>query len=595
MFALPRPLRAGGVFRSVADGALAVPGPFMPAKLKSSKLAAASRRAQGAPGRSRGRSEPSLIKTALRTLEAAFNQQFWLVDVATGEMSASGAPELAFDVGPRLALLEHTARRGKPEIIEHESPLSMLAVPLGGLSDGCTLVAVSVFVHKAVESEAEIASAAQVFGVDATRALAWARQAETWFPRVLLRLAESTIENLAQRGQLAYLEHEINEAVAHARDTYAELGLLHRLARRLNVSEDDGRTWGRAVEWLAEVVPAQCLAAVSRRSAEADDRGPSALAHREVIHGECPLEPQQVTDLMERLGAAAHRPLVLGRAHTSGPGWSYPEVHELAAAPIIDGARVAGWLVAINHAGAAYDELCEFGSAELRLLETAGSMLAIHRSNAGLFFRQADLFDASVRALISAIDAKDRYTHGHSERVARVAVCLAEQLALSKDEVRTIYLGGLLHDIGKIGVDDRVLNHPGKLSAEEFDQIKEHPRLGHEILRGVRQLEKILPIVLHHHEAWDGSGYPDGLQGDAIPLLARVVAVADAFDAMSSDRPYRSGMSDEKLETILRDGAGKQWDPTVVHAFFAARDPIRQAASATADGLVPLDPFQWVN
>lgn len=567
----------------------------MAVNLSLSKLAAAPRPMSAEPARPRGRAERNLVKTALRSLESAFNQQFWLVDVGTGELSASGTPELAYEMAPRMALLEHAARRGKSEIIEHESPLSMLAVPLRGLNDGASLVAVSVFLHMAVESEAEIASAASLFGIDVGRALAWARQAETWSPRVLLRLAESTVENLAQRGQLTYLEHEINEAVAHARDTYAELGLLHRLARRLNVSEDDGRMWGRAVEWLAEAVPAQCLAAVSRRSENADERAPFDLAHREVVHGECPLEPQQVTDLMERLGAAAHRPLVLNRANTSGPGWSYPEVHELAAAPIVDGARIAGWLVAINHVGAAHDELCEFGSAELRLLETAGSMLAIHRSNAGLFYRQADLFDASVRALISSIDAKDRYTHGHSERVARVAVCLAEQLALSKDEVRTIYLGGLLHDIGKIGIDDSVLNNPGKLTPEEFDHIKEHPRLGYEILRGVRQLEKILPIVLHHHEAWDGSGYPDGLQGDEAPLLARVVAVADAFDAMSSDRPYRTGMSDEKLETILRDGAGKQWDPTVVDAFFGARDQIRQAASATADGLVPLDPFQWVN
>ncbi len=499
------------------------------------------------------------------------------------------------DIAPRLALLEQAALRGKPEIVEHESPLSMLAVPLKGIDGAGSLVAIGVFVNMAVQSEAEIASAARVFGVDAARALAWARLAETWSPRVLLRLAESTIENILQRGQLSYLEHEINEAVAHARDTYAELGLLHRLARRLNVSEDDGRLWGRAVEWLAEAVPAQCLAVVPRLGDRSAHRALHASAHREAVHGECPMEPHELATMLDRLGAAAQRPLVLNREQTAGPAWGYPQVHELAAAPIVDGGRISGWLVALNHAGAAGDELCQFGSAELRLLETAGTMLGIHSSNAGLFYRQADLFDASVRALISAIDAKDQYTHGHSERVARVSVILGEQLALSKDECRTLYLGGLLHDIGKIGIDDRVLNKPGKLTPEEFDHIKQHPRLGYEILRGVRQLEKILPIVLQHHEAWDGSGYPDGLRGDETPLLARVVAVADSFDAMSSDRPYRPGMPEAKLEAILREGAGKQWDATVVDAFFAARDEIRQASSEALDDLVPLDPFQWVH
>jgi response regulator RpfG family c-di-GMP phosphodiesterase len=111
----------------------------------------------------------------------------------------------------------------------------------------------------------------------------------------------------------------------------------------------------------------------------------------------------------------------------------------------------------------------------------------------------------------------------------------------------------------------------------------------------VRQLEKILPIVLHHHEAWDGSGYPHGLKGDETPLLARVVAVADAFDAMSSDRPYRAGMPDEKLNSILREGAGRQWDPQVIDAFFTVRDEIRQASRDASFASVPLDATAWVH
>jgi putative nucleotidyltransferase with HDIG domain len=251
--------------------------------------------------------------------------------------------------------------------------------------------------------------------------------------------------------------------------------------------------------------------------------------------------------------------------------------------------------LAINHNGAANGGVCEFGSAEVRLLESVSTILGVHRSNTGLFHRQADLFGAAVRALISAIDAKDNYTHGHSERVARVSMCLAERLHLPKAEVNTIYLGGLLHDIGKIGVDDAVLNKPGPLTPEEFDKIKQHPQLGYDILCGVRQLDRILPIVLHHHEAWDGSGYPHGLKSDETPLLARVTAVADAFDAMSSDRPYRRGMPDEKLDAIFREGAGRQWDPMVIDAFFDVRDEVRQAARDAAFSTVPLDAMSWVD
>ena len=122
-----------------------------------------------------------------------------------------------------------------------------------------------------------------------------------------------------------------------------------------------------------------------------------------------------------------------------------------------------------------------------------------------------------------------------------------------------------------------------------------HPQLGYDILREVQQLQRILPIVLHHHEAWDGSGYPHGLRGEETPLLARVTAVADAYDAMSSDRPYRRGMPDEKLDAIFREGSGRQWDPTVIDAFFAAREQVRQASHDVASLAIPLDAASWVH
>ena len=157
-----------------------------------------------------------------------------------------------------------------------------------------------------------------------------------------------------------------------------------------------------------------------------------------------------------------------------------------------------------------------------------------------------------VRALTSAIDAKDPYTCGHSDRVARVAVRLAEELGCDRKLIDTIYLSGLLHDVGKIGIDDNVLRKPGKLTDGEYEHIKtpRRDRLPHP--GDIKQLDEVLPVVLHHHEQWDGRGYPQGLAGKEIPLLARIVAVADSFDAMASDRPYRQGMPDEKLDDHAR-------------------------------------------
>jgi HD-GYP domain-containing protein (c-di-GMP phosphodiesterase class II) len=175
--------------------------------------------------------------------------------------------------------------------------------------------------------------------------------------------------------------------------------------------------------------------------------------------------------------------------------------------------------------------------------------------------------------------------------VARIAVCLAGEMRLGNDELEALYLGGLLHDIGKIGIDDRVLNKPGPLTFEEFEQVKLHPKFGYDLLQGVRPLEKVLPMVLYHHEAWDGTGYPQQLKGDETPRLARIMAVADACDAMSSDRPYRPGLAEDEVDELFREGAGRQWAPEVVAALFARREEIHRITAEGAVGNVSLEPL----
>jgi putative nucleotidyltransferase with HDIG domain len=184
--------------------------------------------------------------------------------------------------------------------------------------------------------------------------------------------------------------------------------------------------------------------------------------------------------------------------------------------------------------------------------------------------RNRELFIGSLRAFAAAIDAKDPYTRGHSERVAALARAIAGHLGLPEEVREKVWIGALLHDVGKIGVDDQVLKKGGALTAAEYEQIKAHPTIGAEILSPIEQLKEILPAVRWHHECWNGRGYPDGLSGEAIPLLARIVSVADTFDAVTTSRPYQEGYTLEfALETLTRN-AGSRFDAKIVTAFLHA-------------------------
>lgn len=180
-----------------------------------------------------------------------------------------------------------------------------------------------------------------------------------------------------------------------------------------------------------------------------------------------------------------------------------------------------------------------------------------------------------VTSLASAIDAKDEYTRGHSTSVSRYAEALARALNMPEKEVERIKLGALLHDIGKIGIPETVLKKPSKLNDEEWEIMKQHPTIGAEkVLLPNESLHDLIPIVKYHHEHWDGSGYPEKLKGDDIPLAARIVSVADAYHALISDRPYRKGMSNEKACEILRLGSGIQWDRNLVREFVNIADSL---------------------
>lgn len=206
----------------------------------------------------------------------------------------------------------------------------------------------------------------------------------------------------------------------------------------------------------------------------------------------------------------------------------------------------------------------DYTREQLQLLNVFAAHTASAFENAKLYGRMRDMNLEVIRSFAQAVEVKDVYTRGHSDRVALYATHLGNRLKLSQQDMNRLYTSGILHDIGKIGIPDSILNKPSKLTKEEFSVMQRHPELGRAILNQVTSFDDILPIIYYHHEHIDGSGYPMGLHGEEIPLLARILSVVDAYEAMTSDRAYRKALPQEMVRDILAKGAGQQWQEDLV-------------------------------
>lgn len=281
--------------------------------------------------------------------------------------------------------------------------------------------------------------------------------------------------------------------------------------------------------------------------------------------GMCVMSESQASEIISYTGAAEP----LGRAdrvtiYAVPAGFEELEP-QILVHPIERDGETLGYLIA----GGKQGDDPQVSSHETKLIESISGMLGAALENAELYHRQKLTFMGTVKALSAAIDAKDQYTRGHSERVAMLSAMLAERVGYSSEEAERIRISGLVHDVGKIGVPEAVLCKPARLTDAEFEMIKRHPTIGHEIIKDIPDLQDLLPGVLHHHERWDGHGYPAGLAGEAIPRMARIMALADTFDAMSSNRAYRSGLPREKVFEEFRSCAGTQFDPELVGPFLS--------------------------
>lgn len=385
------------------------------------------------------------------------------------------------------------------------------------------------------------------------------------------------VERLAKlRGRLGR-EYERRSKADYAADSMAaqvtanfeELMLLRSMSDHLQLSDvpdDPAMAARRILPALQTTLKAEHLAVLHYGWT------PDSNERRAFWAGDEPLSADACQELLELLGADNHRPTVDNEFQRRPFAAQFPLIRELAVAPM----GRNGWVLAFNRhlyeaaSAGPFEEFYtahKFGTVEATLMTSAAAMLATHFHNLDLLRQKQALFNDTIKALVNAVDARDPYTRGHSERVGLFSKRFAEFVGMSRIDCDRIYLSGLLHDVGKIGIPDATLQKPGRLTEDEFAELKKHPDQGRSILANLHSMQDILPGVLYHHERYDGKGYPHGLAGNEIPIEGRLMAICDAYDAMTSNRPYRHGMPQEEAEARLREGRGTQWDPQLTDKF----------------------------
>ena len=362
---------------------------------------------------------------------------------------------------------------------------------------------------------------------------------------------------LRDQLKLNGLEQEVESLSGQLANTYEELSLIYRLSSGMKVNRSAGEFFKQACLDVMDVIDVRGMGFVLRAE---------SLEHRDpVLYGTTSLPPGAVHRLADQLigHLKVRKSAVVVNDLKRDPAYQWLAAHAqgMLAVPLQRDEQVLGALFAFDKAAS------DFDSVDSKLLTSIANESAIYLQNAMLFEDVRGLMMGLLHSLVSAVDAKDAYTCGHSERVALMARELAQIAGLPMATVERVYMAGLLHDVGKIGVPEAVLQKPGKLTTEEFDLMKQHPEIGARILRDVRQLEDVIPGVLYHHERWDGRGYPSKLPGESIPLMGRIICLADCFDAMTSNRTYRRALPFEVAMMEIKNGSGTQFDPTLADAF----------------------------
>ncbi|RPI59770.1 MAG: HD-GYP domain-containing protein, partial [Planctomycetaceae bacterium] len=355
--------------------------------------------------------------------------------------------------------------------------------------------------------------------------------------------------------------NEIATLSSNLATTYEELSLVYRISGAMKVTQSPREFLQNVCNELAEVMNitgAVALAYAHPTSADDDDV---------VLAGSVDMNAPQVkmlasTQISPRL-LAGNRVILDNNFTATARGTVGNGIRNFIAAPLGAEKMPIGMLIGINKRSG------DFDSIDMKLITSVANQAAVFLANNRLYADLQDLLMGLLHALTASIDAKDPYTCGHSQRVAIISRRLAEAVGLAPQKVQQIYLMGLLHDVGKIGVPESVLCKAGRLTDEEFEKIKLHPSVGARILGGIRQLDDVIVGIVSHHERLDGRGYPRGLKGSEVPFEGLIIGLADCFDAMTSNRTYRAALPMETVVQEIAKCSGTQFHPDLVKILLA--------------------------
>ncbi len=371
--------------------------------------------------------------------------------------------------------------------------------------------------------------------------------------------AQAGIAQLMTRDQLRLtsMEGELVTLSSQLSNTYEELSLIYTLSGGMKVNRQANDFFKQACLDVMEVMQVRGMGVALDDEHFADCKP--------AVYGETALPPELISTLARQLIAAlADRkaPLLIHHLDRDDQfSWLAPYATQMLAVPLMRQDHLLGCLFGFDKQDG------EFDSIDSKLLNSIANETAIYLENSMLFEDVHGLMMGLLHSLTSAVDAKDAYTCGHSERVALISKELAHVAGYSDEFAERVYMAGLLHDVGKIGVPEAVLRKAGKLDDEEFAQIKKHPEIGAKILSDIKKVEDIIPGVMSHHERYDGAGYPQNLAGEAIPIFGRIICLADCFDAMTSSRTYRKALPLSTALTEIKKCAGTQFDPILAEKF----------------------------
>jgi len=448
----------------------------------------------------------------------------------------------------KIALLKSILHKRKHLLISNAEGFELLPDTLRGVLRGVTLLAVPMLVRSQVEGVAFVAR----------------RSSEPPFSGneiELIKLMVSHAALVASHISLFNDSLEMSVTMARRSDVIFTLDEINKSISSTLSHEKIIETAVERIGWIIQcnfitVLAQEKGALVVQVSRGSGVRVPDTFCPGNRLLG------RNLADQAFGIGESSHISSLSALGELGQPDGSLRDagLEALLAIPLVSKETTKGVLLLGR------SEPGQFSDEDTFAIEKVAAQMAVALENARLYEEMRELFISTVASLTNAIDAKSPWTLGHSERVMHLSVAIAMELGLDEATTERVRLGGLLHDIGKIGVIDALLDIQAPLSASEFIPMRLHPQVGVDILEPIEKLHDVLPGILHHHEWYDGTGYPKGLKGSAIPLEARVIAVADAFDAISSNRPYRGApLRTDALDELCKN-SGSQFDPEVVQA-----------------------------